>query len=96
MPSSAGPWSGNVGLRFDQYNGLTIANQVEPRLALSYKVKPSGTVLRLSYARTLESPFNENLILASEGCNYAVIADAHPLHSLAQPARLPQRLPRRL
>ena len=35
-------------------------------------------MLRLSYARTLESPFNENLILASEGCNYAVIADLIP------------------
>ena len=75
---TAGPWSGNFGLRFDQYNGLTIANQVEPRMALSYRIKPSGTVLRISYARTLESPFNENLILASEGCNYAVIADLIP------------------
>ena len=32
-------------------------------------------MLRVSYARTLESPFNENLVLASEGCNYAVISD---------------------
>ena len=75
---SAGPWGGNFGLRFDQYNGLTTANQVEPRMALSYKVKRTGTVLRASYARTLESPFNENLILASEGCNYPVIADLIP------------------
>jgi len=30
-------------------------------------------VLRSSYARTLETPFNENLVLASEGCNDAVI-----------------------
>ena len=75
---TAGPWSGNFGLRFDQYNGLTVANQVEPRLALSYSIKHTGTVLRISYARTLESPFNENLILASEGCNYAVIADLIP------------------
>jgi hypothetical protein len=71
---TAGNWSGNVGLRFDGYNGLTIAHQVEPRLAISYKIKQSGTSLRLSYARTLESPFNENLIIASEGCNYPVIA----------------------
>jgi hypothetical protein len=75
---TAGPWSGNFGLRFDQYNGLTIANQVEPRLALSYSIKRTGSVLRISYARTLESPFNENLILASEGCYYAVIADLIP------------------
>jgi hypothetical protein len=70
---SAGPWDGNWGLRFDQYNGLTIANQVEPRVALSYKIKRTGTVLRTSYARTLESPFNENLVIASEGCYYPVI-----------------------
>jgi hypothetical protein len=75
---SAGPWGGNVGLRFDQYNGLAVANQVEPRVALSYKVKRTGTVLRASYARTLESPFNENLVIASEGCNYAVIAALIP------------------
>ena len=75
---TAGPWSGNFGLRFDQYNGLTVANQIEPRLALSYSIKRTGTVLRLSYARSLESPFNENLVLASEGCNYAVIADLIP------------------
>jgi Carboxypeptidase regulatory-like domain/TonB-dependent Receptor Plug Domain len=75
---SAGPWGGNFGLRFDQYNGLTVANQVEPRMALSYKVKRTGTVLRVSYARTLESPFNENLVIASEGCNYPVIAALIP------------------
>jgi hypothetical protein len=69
-----GPWSGNLGLRFDQYNGLTVASQVEPRLALSYKIKGTGTVLRTSYARTLESPFNENLVLSSEGCGNAVLA----------------------
>jgi hypothetical protein len=70
-----GPWGGNVGMRFDRYNGLAVASQVEPRVALSYNVKRTGTVLRASYARSLESPFNENLILSSEGCNYVVIAD---------------------
>jgi hypothetical protein len=75
---TAGAWTGNMGLRLDRYNGLTIATQVEPRMALSYNIKHTGTVLRLSYARTLESPFNENLIIASEGCNYAVIAALIP------------------
>ncbi len=69
-----GAWSGNMGIRFDRYNGLVVASQVEPRLALSYNIKRTGTVLRTSYARTLESPFNENLVISSEGCNYAVIA----------------------
>jgi Carboxypeptidase regulatory-like domain/TonB-dependent Receptor Plug Domain len=70
-----GNWSVNLGLREDVYNGLVTANQIEPRLGVSYNIKPSSTVLRVSYARTLESPFNENLVLASEGCNYTVIQD---------------------
>jgi prevent-host-death family protein len=69
-----GNWTGNVGLRFDLYNGLTAASRVEPRLALSYNVKRTGTSLRVSYARTLESPFNENLVISSEGCDYAVLS----------------------
>jgi hypothetical protein len=75
---TAGPWTGNLGLRFDRYNGLAAASQVEPRLALSYNIKRTGTVFRTSYARTLESPFNENLIISSKGCNYAVIAALIP------------------
>jgi len=73
-----GNWSFNLGLRGDLYNGLTVARQAEPRVGIAYNIKPSSTVLRVSYARTLESPFNENLVLASEGCNYAVIADLIP------------------
>jgi hypothetical protein len=75
---TAGPWTGNLGLRFDRYNGLAVASQVQPRLALSYNIKRTGTNLRLSYARTLESPFNENLVISSEGCNYLVIATLIP------------------
>ena len=67
-------WLFNVGARFDGYNGLAVAHQVEPRLGASYTVKQTGTVLRVSYARTLESPFNENLVLSSQGCGSAVLA----------------------
>ena len=73
-----GPWTGNLGLRVDRYNGLTVATQVQPRLALSYSVKKTGTVLRVSYARTLESPFNENLVISSKGCNSDVISSLIP------------------
>jgi hypothetical protein len=66
-------WSFNLGLRSDLYNGLASAKQIEPRAGIAYKLKPTSTVLRLSYARTMETPFNENLILASTGCNYPVI-----------------------
>jgi hypothetical protein len=70
---TAGNWLFNVGIRGDIYNGLTIQKQAEPRVGVSYSVKPTGTVLRLSYARTQETPFNENLVLSSQGCNDAVL-----------------------
>ncbi len=69
----AGAWLFNLGLREDLYNGLTKANQTEPRLGASYSVKQTNTVLRISYARTLESPFNENLVLSSQGCESLVL-----------------------
>jgi hypothetical protein len=68
-------WSFNVGVRADLYNGIATAKQLEPRLGVAYNFKPTSTVLRVSYARTMETPFNENLILASTGCNYQVIFD---------------------
>ena len=70
----AGNWLFNLGLREDVYNGLTDANQTEPRMGIAYNMKPSATVLRISYARTLETPFNENLVLSSTGCSNAVLA----------------------
>jgi hypothetical protein len=73
-----GNWALNAGIRGDLYNGLVVARQAEPRLGVSYNIKPSSTVLRVSYARTMESPFNENLVLASEGCNFPVIAALIP------------------
>jgi hypothetical protein len=70
----AGQWMFNVGLRGDLYNGLAVARQVEPRIGIAYTVKQTGTILRASYARTLESPFNENLVLSSRGCGNGVLA----------------------
>jgi hypothetical protein len=66
-------WSFNLGLRGDFYNGLASARQIEPRLGIAYNIKPTNTVLRVSYARTLETPFNENLVISSLGCNDAVV-----------------------
>jgi hypothetical protein len=66
-------WTFNLGLRGDTYNGLSSAGQAEPRVGAAYHVKATNTVLRASYARTLETPFNENLVLASEGCNDPVV-----------------------
>jgi hypothetical protein len=73
-----GSWSFNLGIRGDLYNGLSIGRQAEPRLGIAYNVKPSNTVLRVSYARTLESPFNENLVIASTGCSIPFLAALVP------------------
>jgi hypothetical protein len=68
-----GSWNFNLGVRGDLYNGLSVAKQVEPRTGIAYNIKPSNTVLRVSYARTLETPFNENLVLSSIGCANPVL-----------------------
>jgi len=70
----AGNWNFNLGIRGDLYNGLTAARQAEPRVGIAYSIKPSSTVLSISYARTLETPFNENLVLSSSGCSNAVLS----------------------
>lgn len=75
---SKGNWSVSLGLRGDLYNGFSAARQVEPRFGMAYNIKPSSTVLRISYARTLETPFNENLVLSNNGCDSAVIAALVP------------------
>lgn len=55
----------SLGVRFDNYDGITKGNLLQPRLGLSYHVKSTGTVLRGSFMRSFESPYNENLILSS-------------------------------
>jgi Carboxypeptidase regulatory-like domain/TonB-dependent Receptor Plug Domain len=74
-------WTFNVGIRGDIYNGITSASQAEPRVGIAYNIKRTNTVLRVSYARTLETPFNENLVLASTGCNDPVV---NALQSITQ------------
>jgi hypothetical protein len=68
-----GNWAFNVGLRGDFYNGLTTHKEAEPRVGIAYNIKQSNTVLRVSYARVLETPFNENLIVSSIGCDSPVL-----------------------
>jgi outer membrane receptor protein involved in Fe transport len=70
----AGNWNFNVGIRGDLYNGLAIQREAQPRVGVAYNIKPSSTVLSVSYARTMETPFNENLVVSSLGCADAVIA----------------------
>jgi len=55
----------NVGFRLDRYEGIVSKTGPEPRAGIAYNIKKTGTVLRVAYARTFETPFNENLILSS-------------------------------
>lgn len=55
----------NLGLRVDRYSGITKATAIEPRAGISYIIHSTGTVLRAGYARTQETPYNENLLLSS-------------------------------
>jgi Carboxypeptidase regulatory-like domain len=66
-------WSFNLGIRGEFYNGLAVSSQAEPRVGVSYNIQKTNTVLRVSYARTLETPFNENLVLSSVGCGNEVL-----------------------
>ncbi|HLJ90700.1 MAG TPA: carboxypeptidase regulatory-like domain-containing protein [Candidatus Angelobacter sp.] len=61
----AGNFLFSVGIRGDVYDGLVSKSEPEPRVGIAYNFKRTGTVLRVGYSRTLETPFNENLLLSS-------------------------------
>ena len=62
---TAGKFLFNLGLRVDRYDGLVSKTGPQPRVGVAYNIKKTGTVLRVAYARTFETPFNENLLLSS-------------------------------
>ncbi len=55
----------SIGLRFDNYRGIVKGIGVQPRIGFSYLINRTKTILRASFARTMETPYNENLILSS-------------------------------
>jgi Carboxypeptidase regulatory-like domain len=80
----AGRFSLKLGVRFDNYDGLATASMVEPRLGASYSVPGTNTILRASFGRSLETPYNENLLLSSGyGASGALVGTSQPL----QPGR---------
>ena len=81
-----GNWNINAGIRGDVYNGLANHSEAQPRLGVAYNIKRSNTVLRASYARAMETPFNENLVISSVGCADPVL---FVLLSCTSPARTP-------
>jgi hypothetical protein len=54
----AGNATFKLGLRLDHYDGLSQATLLQPRVGVSYAVPATNTVLRASYGRTLETPYN--------------------------------------
>jgi outer membrane cobalamin receptor len=54
-----------LGLRYDNYRFLVNAGQLQPRVGLSYHLKETGTVFRMSFNRLFQTPPNENLLLSN-------------------------------
>jgi hypothetical protein len=75
---AAGNANFKVGVRLDHYDGLTTATLVQPRLGVAYTIPGPGTVLRASYGRTLETPYNENLLLSAGFGLNGLFGDTQP------------------
>jgi len=88
---NVGNWAFNVGLRADVYRGIIHDWQPQPRVGFAYNVKKTNSVLRVSYSRILETPFNENLILASLGASNPVVVDVVGGTNQTAPIRAGQR-----
>ncbi|HEX2663674.1 MAG TPA: TonB-dependent receptor [Candidatus Acidoferrum sp.] len=86
-----GRWSFNLGARADVYRGIVHDWQPEPRVGVAYNLKKTSSVVRVSYSRVLETPFNENLILSSLGASNPVIVGVIGGTSLQAPIRSGQR-----
>lgn len=59
-------FSFSAGLRYEIYNGLSRGRQLAPRLGAGWHATQTHTLLRASYARLYETPYNENLIFAND------------------------------
>ncbi len=75
-----------AGLRVDSYHGLISDVSAQPRLGASYLIKRTGTVIRASYSRTFETPYNENLVLSSATGVGGLAANAFGAASVPLPA----------
>ena len=60
-----GKFTGNLGLRYDKYNGLSRSHGIQPRVGLIYHSPPIKSSFHLNYSRVFITPYNENLIVAS-------------------------------
>jgi hypothetical protein len=60
-----GDFQVSLGLRYDSYRFIVNGQQWQPRVGVSYHLKPTNTVFRASYNRLYQTPPNENLLLSS-------------------------------
>ncbi len=60
-----GQFNLDLGLRYDDYAGLSRGFGIQPRDGITYQVRSTGTVFHASYARVFLTPYNENLVLSS-------------------------------
>jgi hypothetical protein len=81
-----GNLTATLGLREDHYDGLTQKWGLQPRVGVSYRIARTNTVLRGSYGRTMETPYNENLLLSSATGSGGLAANAFDA-TTAQPLR---------
>lgn len=77
-------WQFLLGVRGDNYNGLSSKYMLEPRVGASYNIAKTGTVFSGGYSRLMPTPYNENLILSSSTgvgglANDLGAAGEHPL-----------------
>lgn len=52
------------GVRFDRYGFLRTETGVSPRLGVAYRIPQTGTTLRASYNRIVQTPSTENLLIS--------------------------------
>ena len=52
------------GVRLDRYRFLSAETAVSPRVGLSYRMDPTGTIVRVSYNRVVQTPSTENLLIS--------------------------------
>jgi hypothetical protein len=58
-------WKLMMGIRGDNYNGLSSKSMVEPRIGAAYRIPETGTVISGGFGRLMPTPYNENLVLSS-------------------------------
>jgi hypothetical protein len=63
----------SAGLRYDNYRFLVQGNQLQPRVGLSYQLRQTGTVFRVSYNRNYQTPPNENLLLSNSDASSVLV-----------------------